>query len=666
MIIGPHPKKPKTRSPYRQFLKGGNGNLRQEIPVTIKDEEKIIGFEWKTIDIVDIFQRIPHYNPFINAEEYYIDLDELNTLCHFVVNETIYPEGTYTGNPFIPELWQWGIYFNMFCWKHRKSNNRRYKEVFVYIPRKNGKTVAFGSVPTLYMFYVDKEKRSQNFACAADIEQASLNFSHTIYMIEQNANFLYRLRSGKVNRSTRSFEHAMDGSTFKVLSSIADTKHGLSPNFVYIDEVHAHKSSELIDVMLTGTAAREQSLVLYTTTADYDKPSVCNDLYRRAKAIATGLMVDNSFLPVLYEADSESDWASLKTWKKANPNLGISIKQEYFQRQVEQCKNSPELLNRFLRLHLNIRTSVETIWIPPWIWARGNPNAIANDITNNSDYKVYEDYYLPVNEIKNKLYEFRNWHNIAKTNTFFSSPQTDLYLTEYASYYTWYFSKLEELRNEDCYGAYDNTSVNDIAAFTLYFPNKKTILSWQWVPAKSIHRRSMEDSVPYSMWYLSGIINNTPLECISEIDVIKTLIGDDNEIGILRYFTNVMLVCVDAWGSNFIFESCYNAGIETKKYPQSYAGMNGPCKKLEADITNYNLFHGGHPVLKYQIAKTAVTTNYSEQVRLSKEKSTDKIDSIVSAVMAIGGYMYGDAQMITDIPGLKDGNESNQNNQTII
>ena len=71
------------------------------------------------------------------------------------------------------------------------------------------------------------------------------------------------------------------------------------------------------------------------------------------------------------------------------------------------------------------------------------------------------------------------------------------------------------------------------------------------------------------------------------------------------------------------------------------------------------MFHGGHPVLKYQIAKTAVTTNYNEQVRLSKEKSTDKIDSIVSAVMAIGGYMYGDAQMITDIPGLKDGNESN-------
>jgi phage terminase large subunit-like protein len=136
------------------------------------------------------------------------------------------------------------------------------------------------------MFFVDKEKRSQNYCCAADVEQASNNFRHCQYMIENNPKLISRLREKRVFRSTRSFEHN-DGAIYKVLSSIADTKHGLSPNFVYVDEVHAHPNSELIDVMLTGTAARTQPLVLYTTTADYDRPSVCNSLYDKAKAIAS-------------------------------------------------------------------------------------------------------------------------------------------------------------------------------------------------------------------------------------------------------------------------------------------------------------------------------------------------------------------------------------------
>lgn len=633
------PKVTSTATLYRKYLRGSkNNNYKQEIPTPIRENLKLVGFEWKLRNVIDICLKIPNYNPFLNADDYYLDLDELNILTTFIPTECIYPEGAHTGKPFIPETWQWAIFINMFCWKNKKTNLRRYREVFIYVPRKNGKTVSFGTISTLYMFYVDKEKRSQNFACAADVEQASLNFSHTTFMIEQNPEFLYRLRNHKVNRSLKSFEHANDGSTFKVLSSIAETKHGTSPNFVYIDEIHAHKNSDLIDVMVTGTAAREQSLIIYTTTADYDRPSPCNDLLKRAKAVASGDINDDSFLPVVYEASQDDKWDSIITWKKANPNFNVSVSESYFIKQVEQCKQSPELLNRFLRLHLNIKTSVETIWIPPWIWSRGD----------------YKGDCLSINEIKDKLYEFRHWHNSAYTNEIFTSTKIDVYLEEYRSYYTWYFDKLETLRNEECYGAYDNTSVNDIASFSLYFPNKKVVLSWSWVPANSISRRSLEESVPYDRWYTCGLINNIPMDCISEIDVTNTLLGKDERIGILQYFPNVMLVCVDAWGSNFIFESCHNAGISAKKYPQSYNGMNGPLKKIEADINNYDLFHGGHPILKWQIGKAAVTSNVNQQIRLSKDKSTDKIDALVSMAMSVGGYMYSEQPTITNIPGLRD------------
>lgn len=627
---------------YDRFLRGGNKKISQDIPVPIRNNHRLVGYEYKSVRLSELLRMIPMYDVFREAEDYYFDLDEMHQFVEFVINECVYPEGELTGLPFIPELWQWAIYFNIFCWKHKETGYRRFKEAFILVPRKNGKTVAFGAIPTLYMFYVDKEQRSQNFCCAADIEQASINFRHTAYMIEQNPNLLNRLRQNKVNRSTKSFEHAKDGSMFKVLSAIAETKHGLSPNFAYVDEVHAHKSSELIDVMLTGTAARRQSLTIYTTTADYDRPSTCNELYERAKRIASGEMSDVSFLPVIYEATVDDDFEDERTWRKANPNYGISIYAEYFERNIRQCKSNPVLLNRFLRLHLNIRTKTETVWIPTWVWANGNHT---------------ENHLLSIDEIKTLLYNHRLWHNFAADNEWFNNSQIDLYLTEFQGYFTWYFRKLEELQDVECYGGYDNSSVNDIASFSLYFPSEGVVMPWFWVPAESIYKRSVEERLPYDRWFKSGLINNTPLASISERDIAKTLTGDGNQKGICSYFRNLQLVCFDAWGSNFIYETLYNAGLQAKKYPQSYVGMNGPCRKLQADIENKELFHGSNPVLRWMMGNVTMTTNNNDQMRPNKQKSTDKIDGVVASLMAIGGHMYSGQQMITNISGLRDANE---------
>jgi len=265
-----------------------SGNQKIKVPDPIYEFDKMIGWKWIELNTCDFLRGIPGYDPFVTAKDYYFDCAEWDRIIAFVVNECCFPEGELTGLPYIPERWQSSIYANLFCWKHKDTNLRRYRECFIYVPRKNSKTSSFGAIISLIMFFVDKEKRSQNYCCAADVEQASNNFRHCQYMIENNPKLISRLREKRVFRSTRSFEHT-DGAIYKVLSSIADTKHGLSPNFVYVDEVHAHPNSELIDVMLTGTAARTQPLVLYTTTADYDRPSVCNSLYDKAKNIASDL-----------------------------------------------------------------------------------------------------------------------------------------------------------------------------------------------------------------------------------------------------------------------------------------------------------------------------------------------------------------------------------------
>jgi phage terminase large subunit-like protein len=353
-------------------------------------------------------------------------------------------------------------------------------------------------------------------------------------------------------------------------------------------------------------------------------------------------MSDVSFLPVIYEATVDDDFEDERTWKKANPNYGISIYAEYFERNIRQCKSNPVLLNRFLRLHLNIRTKTETVWIPTWVWANGNHT---------------ENHLLSIDEIKTLLYNHRLWHNFAADNEWFNNNQIDLYLTEFQGYFTWYFRKLEELQDVECYGGYDNSSVNDIASFSLYFPSEGVVMPWFWVPAESIYKRSVEERLPYDRWFKSGLINNTPLASISERDIAKTLTGDGSQKGICTYFRNLQLVCFDAWGSNFIYETLYNAGLQAKKYPQSYVGMNGPCRKLQADIENKELFHGSNPVLRWMMGNVTMTTNNNDQMRPNKQKSTDKIDGVVASLMAIGGHMYSGQQMITNISGLREANE---------
>ena len=624
---------PNSRS-YSKFFKGGKSV--QLLPLPVREKNKLVGMKWTKINLVDILNMIPDYSPFTNAEDFYFDVVEYEKFINFVINECVYPEGEQAGLPFIPEKWQWCIFLNMFCWRCKGTDIRRYREVLIYIGRKNGKTSAFGVIPTLYMVYCDVEKRSQNFCCAADIEQASVNFRHVSYNIEKNPRLLGRLINNRVNRSVRSFE-TKTGNTFKVLSSIAETKHGLSPNFVYIDEVHAHKDSELIDVMVTGTASRPESLIVYTTTADFDRVSVCNSIYDRAKKIAAGHIVDNNFLPVIYEAQIDDDFRDETIWRKANPNYGISVYPDYFRRQIQVCESSPTNLNRFLRLHLNMRTKTETVWIPPWVWANGNAS---------------ESTLLSVADIKAKMYEFRYWHSIARTPEF-NKASVDIYIKEYQLWYTWYFRKLDELRNSPCWGGYDNASASDIASFVLFFPEERCILPWFWVPAESIDRRSKEDRVPYDRWYKAGIINNTPMARISEIDISNTLVGTDNGgFGISTYFTNICNVAFDRWGSNFIYEILYNYGIQAQGYPQTYAGMNEPCRKLETMIVNKEVFHGSNPVLDWMNNNTMAVTNNNNQMRVDKNKSTDKVDGMVALLMAIGGYIHTDSNIIQTIPGL--------------
>lgn len=290
----------------------------------------------------------------------------------FIEQRCCHVEGAKATQPFLLERWQIAIVANLFGWVKNgiTPTVRRYREAFIYVPRKNGKT-PFAAAICLYMLFCDREIGAQIFGAAADTEQAGLLYRHARGMVEQNASMN---RKAKIFRAFKSIALIDDpASAYRVLSADAHTKHGGNPHLVIVDELHAQPDRELVDVLQTSMASenRRQPLLIHITTADYLRESICNEKYDYACKVRDGLINDPSFLPVIYEAALDADWTAEETWKKANPNLGISVSLDYLRRECQRAQETPTYENTFRRLHLNQRTQQDVRWLPIELWDKG-------------------------------------------------------------------------------------------------------------------------------------------------------------------------------------------------------------------------------------------------------------------------------------------------------
>jgi phage terminase large subunit-like protein len=372
-------------------------------------------------------------------------------------------KGEWFGQYVVLEKWEREIIRSLFGWKRVVDGLRRYRTVFLALPRKNGKSF-LGACIALYLLLSDNEPGAEIYSAAADRDQAALIFDVAKQMVENEPALAKRC---EVYR--RSIVARQTASVYRVLSSDAKTKHGMNPHGVIFDELHTQPNRDLLDTLETGTGARRQPVVFIATTAGYDKHSVCWEKWDYAQKVAAGIVRDDSFLPIIYAADTEDDWTSLRIWKKANPNLGISVKLRYIQGQCEKAKEQPANENTFRRLHLNQWTEQATRWMPMDKW----------DLCG--------------------LIEF----------------------TE------------DDLLGDECCGGLDLASVSDIAAFSMLFPptDERPVWANLWrfyVPEETAVKRSKRDQVKYTEWIRTGHILATPGN-VTDYDFIRADIGKQNE-----------------------------------------------------------------------------------------------------------------------------------------
>ena len=295
--------------------------------------------------------------------KYYFDKDAAIRAVSFIEKFCTHTKGELAGKPFLLEDWQKEIVGNIFGWKNKDTNLRKYRTVFIEVPRKNGKTTLCAAI-SLYMLFADSERGSEVYAAAGDRNQAGIVFEIAKGMILNNPELTNR---SKVFRN--SITHEAKGNFFQAISSDSKTKHGFNSNCVVFDELHTQPNRDLWDTLTTSTGSRRQPLTIAITTAGYDRQSICFEIYKYAKSVESGAISDDTFYPVIYEADETDDITKEETWIKANPNYGVSLRKEYMEQESKKAVNVPSYQNTFKRLMLNIWTESLVKWIGHDEWS---------------------------------------------------------------------------------------------------------------------------------------------------------------------------------------------------------------------------------------------------------------------------------------------------------
>ena len=219
-------------------------------------------------------------------------------------------------------------------------------QALVMLGRKNGKTT-IASALALYMLFSDREPGAEILSAACDSDQAALAFDIAKQMVLASP-----ILSGKCKVYRRHIE-ARRGAVYKVIAADAAGNLGHNISTLIFDELLTQKNRDLYESLVTSMGARTEPLAFMISTAGHDRGTLCYELYSYAKQVREGVVIDPTFLPVIYEAPRQIDWKSSEAWKAANPGLGKSVTLEYLKDTCQQAQNNPAREQSFRQYHLN-------------------------------------------------------------------------------------------------------------------------------------------------------------------------------------------------------------------------------------------------------------------------------------------------------------------------
>lgn len=297
------------------------------------------------------------------------------------------------------EPWQVFILTTAFGWID-SAGHRRFRVAYDEIPRKNAKSTLSSGVG-LYLLMADGEEGAEVYSVATTRDQAKIVWQDARQMVLRSGGMQQRFG---VEASAHSIYVEDSASAFKALSrDHGGNLDGLNIHAGIIDELHAHKTREVFDVIDTGTGSREQSLLWLITTAGFNRSGICYEKRSYTIKVLNGSVEDPTWFGIIYTvdeadlADEERLFTDAAVWQKANPNWGVSVMPADIARKARQALETPSARNNFLTKHLNVWVNADTAWMDMIAWDRcadpelqiedfaGEPCHVAADLASKVD-----------------------------------------------------------------------------------------------------------------------------------------------------------------------------------------------------------------------------------------------------------------------------------------
>ncbi len=330
--------------------------------------------------------------------------EEAGRICRFIELLT-HTKGELAGQRVVLEPWQIFILTTVFGWRRRADGGRRFRRVYIEVPRGSGKSTLSSGV-ALYCLLADHEPGAEVYSFATTRDQAKIVFGDAKVMAEHNP--ALRERFGLQVLANALYVPSTN-STFQAKSAEGSTLDGLNTHLAVVDELHAHKTRAVYDVVETSLGKRRSSLLWCITTAGFDTSGICYEVRTMCTKVLSRLADDETQFAIIYTIDDGDDWSSMEALEKANPNWGVSVRPEVITSLLQKAKALPSAINNFKTKHLDVWCSARSAWLDMRAWKRcettglelsdfeGQPCFIGLDIGSKSDLTV-KTYLFPFEE----------------------------------------------------------------------------------------------------------------------------------------------------------------------------------------------------------------------------------------------------------------------------
>ncbi len=458
-------------------------------------------------------------------------------------------------------------------WVHMDTGLRRFRNSYEEIPRKNGKSLE-AAVETLYVTFFEGEGGAEGYCAGVKRDQALIVFKDCKQLVTSSG-LKGRLDVRAANISSLSSE-----SKLEPLSADYNSLDGLNISMVNIDEMHAHKTRALIDVLETATGARRQPLVNKITTAGSDPVSPCGDEHDYACKILDGVLQDEGYFAFIAHADEKDDWTLPETAAKANPSYGVSVKPEDLAGKVLKAKGIPAAAATYKQKHLNL-------------WVNSHAPCLSMDGWWKGQSRVTRAAFMA------------------------------------------------SLEHEPCYVGIDLASKIDLCALSFLFPPSPgrpqfDLLQYLWTPAETLVDRARRDRAPYEVWVEQGHLLTTPDTRVDH-QVIREVLVESRD----RF--DIELIGFDPWHADTLINQLVTddgfSADQVLEVAQTYAGMSSAETRFKAEVLAGNVNANGCPVTAWAASNVVEQTDGKDNIFFTKKKSRGRIDPIKSATIGLALWL---------------------------